>query len=220
MSKSKKTYKKLKNKLTKVVTEAIEVYKEIGELPVKHTWVIDESNSITFEGVRYTFFVDYDELYYDEYITCNISPFFKDYMGFDIYDTDEYVENIVNPILKYCKSYCKKAMATRKKILNVLCEIEDQDEDWVIDMFHRKEFNVDEIVESAFEDVEIVEEILYSTDKKIWVEADSLEAFIEDEGLVNGTKFWIKRDGVVKRYVVEIEEIVNYRIIPKKACLG
>lgn len=212
-----KEAKKLRNKLTKVVTEVIELYKEIGELPVKHTWVIDDCNSVTFDGTRYTFFVDYDELYNDNDIKWVGSEFFKEYMETHLVDTYQYRDNIVEPILKYCKPYCKKAMAARKKLVNTLCEIQDQDEDWVIDKLYMKEFDVEEIVEAAFEDVEIEEEVLYSYDKKTWFEAYYVEDFIESEGLGNGTEFWIKRDGDIEHYIAEVEEVIGYQIGAKKA---
>ena len=64
----------------------------------------------------------------------------------------------------------------------------------------------------AFEGVEIKEEILYSTDKKTWVTHGSVEEFIEDEGLVNGTEFYIKTDGKIKKHTVVVEEVVEYQI--------
>lgn len=212
-----KEAKRLRNKLTKVVTEVIELYKEIGELPIKHTWVIDACNSITYEGIRYTFFVDYDELYDDNHVKFVGAEFFKEYMETILVDTYQYYDNVVEPILKYCKPHCKKAMAARKKLVNVLCEIQDQDEDWVIDKLNQKEFDVEEIVEAAFGDVQIEEEVLYSVDKKTWFEAYDLEDFIESEELVDGTEFWIKRDGDIEHYIAEVEEVVECRFNVKRA---
>lgn len=88
------------------------------------------------------------------------AEFFKEYMETYLVDTYQYQDNIVEPILKYCEPHCKRAMAARKKLVNVLCEIEDGDEDWVIDKLDQKEFDVEEMVEAAFEDVEIEEDVL------------------------------------------------------------
>ena len=210
-----KKAERLKNKLAKVLIEVSALYKEIGELPIKHTWVIDACNSVTFEGICYMFFEDDIELYDHDNIKWKGSKVFEEYIGHDIIDTCQYSDNVVKPILKYCEPHRKKVRGARKKLGDVLCEIDDQDEDWVIDKLHNKKFNVEEIIKAAFEDVTIEEDILYSCNKKTWVKSSNAEDFIESEGLVDGTAFWIKRDGNIKKYVVE--EVIERRFFAKEA---
>jgi hypothetical protein len=206
---NRKEYNKYKTKLEKILTEFVEVFKEVGHLEVEHTWKIDDCNSVTYKGILYTFWEDKDELCDCSFLTRNLSKAFEYFIDwYDITNSDMYYDCIVDPILKKYKDQIKKP----KQLLKKFEKNFDENPDYIVDALERGVFDIEELLEMALEDVDIEDEILYSYDNNNWVKHGSAEEFIEDEGLVDGVDFYIKTNGKVKKHNVVVEKVVYNEI--------